>query len=116
MVLGVGRVSLWSGRFHCVPTQSPTYKQERIKHILFAKPYTQRSFVVVVVVVVAGINELEGAVLMDSDEYLKISHEVKALKTAILKLKRELQSGEQPVRINTHCVHTYVYTHTQLSA
>lgn len=30
---------------------------------------------------------------MDSDEYLKISHEVKALKTAILKLKRELQSG-----------------------
>ena len=41
-----------------------------------------------------GINELEGAVLMDSDEYLKISHEVKALKTAILKLKRELQNGE----------------------
>ena len=45
-----------------------------------------------------GINELEGAVLMDSDEYLKISHEVKALKTAILKLKRELQSGEQQVK------------------
>ena len=40
----------------------------------------------------AGINELEGAVLMDADEYLRLSHEVKALKTAILKLKRELQT------------------------
>jgi hypothetical protein len=42
-----------------------------------------------------GINELEGAVLMDADEYLKISHEVKALKTAMLKLKRELQTDLQ---------------------
>ena len=42
-----------------------------------------------------GINELEGAVLMGADEYLKISHEVKALKTAMLKLKRELQTDLQ---------------------
>ena len=32
---------------------------------------------------------------MDADEYLKISHEVKALKTAMLKLKRELQTDLQ---------------------
>ena len=38
-----------------------------------------------------GINELEGSVLLEADDYRKISNEVKALKTSLLKLKRELQ-------------------------
>lgn len=40
----------------------------------------------------AGINELEGAVLLEADDYRRISNEVKSLKTALLKLKRELQA------------------------
>ena len=40
----------------------------------------------------AGMNELEGAVLLEADDYRKISNDVKSLKTALLKLKRELQS------------------------
>ena len=37
-----------------------------------------------------GINELEGSVLIEADDYRRISNEVKSLKTALLKLKREL--------------------------
>ena len=40
----------------------------------------------------AGIHELEGAVLLEADDYRRISNEVKSLKTALLKLKRELQA------------------------
>ena len=40
----------------------------------------------------AGINELEGAVLLEADDYRRISNEVKSLKTALLKLKREIQA------------------------
>ena len=39
----------------------------------------------------AGINELEGSVLLEADDYRRISNDVKSLKTALLKLKRELQ-------------------------
>ena len=37
---------------------------------------------------------------MDADEYLKISHEVKVLITAMLKLKRELQTDLQAYKYN----------------
>ena len=40
----------------------------------------------------AGINELEGSVLLEADDYRRISNDVKSLKTALLKLKRELQA------------------------
>ena len=39
-----------------------------------------------------GINELEGSVLLEADDYRRISNDVKSLKTALLKLKRELQA------------------------
>lgn len=39
----------------------------------------------------AGMNELEGSVLLEADDYRRLFNEVKALKTALLKLKRELQ-------------------------
>ena len=39
----------------------------------------------------AGMNELEGSVLLEADDYRRLLNEVKALKTALLKLKRELQ-------------------------
>ena len=39
----------------------------------------------------SGINELEGCVLLEADDYRRIANEVKFLKTALLKLKRELQ-------------------------
>ena len=39
-----------------------------------------------------GINELEGSVLLEAEDYHRISHDVKSLKTALLKLKREIQS------------------------
>ena len=39
----------------------------------------------------AGMNELEGSVLLEADDYRKLFNEVKALKTALLKMKRELQ-------------------------
>ena len=39
----------------------------------------------------AGMNELEGSVLLEADDYRRLVNEVKALKTALLKLKRELQ-------------------------
>ncbi len=41
----------------------------------------------------AGINELEGSVLLEADDYLRVCHDVKALKTCLLRLKRELQTG-----------------------
>ncbi len=41
----------------------------------------------------AGMNELEGSVLLEADDYRRLVNEVKALKTALLKLKRELQEG-----------------------
>ena len=40
----------------------------------------------------AGINELEGSVMLEADDYRRISNDVKSLKTALLKLKRELHS------------------------
>jgi len=39
------------------------------------------------------MNELEGSVLLEADDYRRLVNEVKALKTALLKLKRELQEG-----------------------
>ena len=39
----------------------------------------------------AGMNELEGSVLLEADDYRRLFNEVKALKTALLRLKRELQ-------------------------
>ena len=39
-----------------------------------------------------GINELEGSVLLEADDYRRISNEVKSIKTALLKLKREIQA------------------------
>ena len=47
---------------------------------------------------------------MDADEYLRISHEVKALKTAMLKLKRELQT-DQNVSV---CHHLYTDTRNHI--
>ena len=43
---------------------------------------------------------------MEADEYLRISHEVKALKTAMLKLKRELQTDHNV----SVCHHLYMNT------
>ncbi len=40
----------------------------------------------------AGINELEGSVLLEADDYLRVCHDVKALKTSLLRLKREIQT------------------------
>jgi len=45
----------------------------------------------------AGMNELEGSVLLEADDYRKLFNEVKALKTALLRLKRELQDDVCPV-------------------
>lgn len=39
----------------------------------------------------AGMNELQGSVLLEADDYRMLFNEVKALKTALLKLKREIQ-------------------------
>ena len=39
----------------------------------------------------AGMNELAGSVLLEADDYRRISNEVKSLKTMLLKLKREIQ-------------------------
>ena len=39
-----------------------------------------------------GINELEGSVLLEADDYLRVCHDVKALKTVLLRLKREIQT------------------------
>ena len=44
----------------------------------------------------AGMNELEGSVLLEADDYRKLFNEVKALKTALLRLKRELQEDVSP--------------------
>ncbi len=38
-----------------------------------------------------GINELQGSVLLEADDYRRISNDVRGLKTALLRLKRELQ-------------------------
>ena len=51
---------------------------------------------------VAGINELAGSVLLEADDYRRISNEVKALKTMLFKLKREIQ-GE--VCMCVYCVY-----------
>ena len=37
-----------------------------------------------------GLNELEGAVLIDAEDYRRMVQEVKTLKTMLLRLKREL--------------------------
>ena len=37
------------------------------------------------------MNELEGSVLLEADDYRRLLNEVKALKTALLRLKREIQ-------------------------
>ena len=37
-----------------------------------------------------GLNELEGAILLDAEDYRRMVQEVKTLKTMLLRLKREL--------------------------
>ncbi len=37
-----------------------------------------------------GLNELEGAVLLDAEDYRRMLQEVKTLKSVLLRLKREL--------------------------
>ena len=39
-----------------------------------------------------GMNELEGSVLLEADDYRKIANDVKALKTMLHKMKREIQN------------------------
>ncbi len=39
-----------------------------------------------------GLNELEGAVLLDAEDYRRMLQEVKTLKSVLLRLKRELAS------------------------
>lgn len=41
-----------------------------------------------------GMNELEGSVLLEADDYRRVLNEVKALKTALLRLKREIQEDD----------------------
>ena len=41
----------------------------------------------------SGMNELEGSVLLEADDYRSLLNEVKTLKTVLLRLKRELQEG-----------------------
>lgn len=55
----------------------------------------------------AGINELEGSVLLEADDYRRISNEVKSLKTMLLKLKRELQVDVRHYTDNA----SYYYLH-----
>ena len=50
-----------------------------------------------------GINELEGSVLLEADDYRRISNEVKALKTSLLKLKRELQGDVSQLKTCVTC-------------
>ncbi|XP_065883878.1 uncharacterized protein [Dysidea avara] len=44
-----------------------------------------------------NLEEIEGAVSMEADEYRRMAQEVKALKTVLLKLKRELQADHQGI-------------------
>ena len=39
-----------------------------------------------------GLNDLEGSVLLEAEDYRRIAQEVKALKTTLLRFKRELQN------------------------
>ena len=74
---GTAVVASSSNRVTGLPPRTP-YRVARTRMAPMATP--------------AGMNELEGAVLLEADDYRKISNDVKSLKTALLKLKRELQS------------------------
>ena len=50
-----------------------------------------------------GMNELEGSVLLEADDYRKIANDVKALKTMLLRMKREIQNE---VSLGLHCIYT----------
>jgi len=52
-----------------------------------------------------NLEEIEGAVSIEADEYRRMAQEVKALKTVLLKLKRELQADVS----HWHAIHTYNY-------
>ena len=39
-----------------------------------------------------GLNELEGAILLDAEDYRRMVQEVRTLKTMLLRLKRELMA------------------------
>ena len=47
------------------------------------------------------MNELVGSVLLEADDYRSLLNEVKALKTALLRLKRELQEDVSVVSHGT---------------
>ena len=60
-----------------------------------------------------GINELEGSVLLEADDYRRISNDVKSLKTALLKLKRELQADVSNRKIaSALCLCSQLHVHS----
>lgn len=52
-----------------------------------------------------GMNELEGSVLLEADDYRKIANDVKALKTMLLKMKREIQNDVSAFVLVCGCVY-----------
>lgn len=92
---GTAVVASSSNRVTGLPPRTP-YRVARTRMAPMATP--------------AGMNELEGAVLLEADDYRKISNDVKSLKTALLKLKRELQSDVSNPQL---CVLLYLLPCTQ---
>lgn len=54
-----------------------------------------------------GLNELEGAVLIDAEDYRRMVQEVKTLKTMLLRLKRELSTDVSEVLIISIIINYY---------
>ena len=52
-----------------------------------------------------NLEEIEGAVSIEADEYRRMAQEVKALKTVLLKLKRELQADVSHLK---SCFNIYI--------
>ena len=48
-----------------------------------------------------GLNELEGAVLLDAEDYRRMLQEVKTLKSILLRLKRELTADVSSISLHT---------------
>ena len=57
-----------------------------------------------------GLNELEGAVLLDAEDYRRMLQEVKTLKSILLRLKRELAADvSRFTEPQTHTLSIYMY-------
>ena len=62
-----------------------------------------------------GLNELEGAVLLDAEDYRRMLQEVKTLKSILLRLKRELAADvSRFTEPQTHTLYIYVHVHVYI--